>query len=1210
MYSSIRFVAVCVLLLSVCAVLSKSTGLFQLQVLSIHNYRGELMDGSCCGGYRSAGGGCPLQCNTAFVLCLKEYQSHITTGMCTYGNLSTAVVTGNSFSVQNEPNKEILLSLPFSFSWTRSFTFILDAVDVTNSDSIAPIIEQKPYSGIILPSTEWHNVLYTGTAAKLTFRIRVICDKNYYNSTCTVFCRPRNDKFGHYTCNEEGEKVCLPGWKGPTCEEAICREGCHPVHGYCDRPGQCNCRHGWKSELCDHCIPYPGCKHGYCDGSPWQCICDVNWGGILCDQDLNYCGRHRPCQNLGTCQNVAPDQYKCICPQGFSGRNCEIVDNPCIMSPCLNGGTCSEISSTFICSCAPGWTGTRCENNINECESSPCLNGGTCADLVDGYHCLCTTGWEGSICESDANECDWDPCANAIACHNKDGSYECECQDGWEGKNCTKNIDDCIGHCQNGATCVDLINDYHCACLPGFTGRDCQTNINECASSPCANGGECMDLIASFRCICPIGYRGSQCEFDVDLCNPNPCENGASCFNMHRDYYCHCSSDYYGKNCSHERAICTPPFCDGKDNCVAYITTNDSAVEIVKTTACGIHGKCISEPYADFSCVCDSGYTGRYCHENVNDCASYPCRNGGTCIDGLNSYYCVCKEGWEGSLCQIEKDECESNPCLNNGTCIDAEAGFWCECKHGWKGKLCNLKNTHCDVTTCQNGGTCHDLGDSFQCVCPEDWVGYACHLSVNPSCKSNPCQNGATCIDNERSYSCVCREGFDGHQCQHNIDDCLSNPCFNGAHCIDGDNWFLCECSPGFSGPDCRININECASSPCPEGSTCEDGINEYRCICPPGKTGLFCEIDDIKVCDFQGIKHSEGSRWEFECNSCLCQNGEVICSRVPCEIPTCNFKKSFYNHSKECSQGNVCVPVFNQPCLSLPCTASEQCVSEKGLNLYLSERLPSHCKPNDAILGNNCVKLSVMVERIKPIVHSLNQVCFELQRFVWALDFVSMPVYVQCGFQEHAFHIIEITISSEMPPTQEIHTVLIEIIQKMAEYMKKRKRNTPFLDAVSNVKIEKQLSETTKNGEQKYLIPFVASLLVVILGIIIAILFYIRKRRCFPKVTLVQETSRCNDIKGENEALTEPNNLKRDNCGEYSNSIHSTSHHNLTNACDNMTQSQLNFSKTPDQIHKTYDHTVEKNNTCSLPFKKNFDKNEINFLQKKDILEQDLVV
>lgn len=36
------------------------------------------------------------------------------------------------------------------------------------------------------------------------------------------FCRPRDDNFGHYTCDHEGDKVCLPGWNGVNCETGMC----------------------------------------------------------------------------------------------------------------------------------------------------------------------------------------------------------------------------------------------------------------------------------------------------------------------------------------------------------------------------------------------------------------------------------------------------------------------------------------------------------------------------------------------------------------------------------------------------------------------------------------------------------------------------------------------------------------------------------------------------------------------------------------------------------------------------------------------------------------------------------------------------------------------------------------------------------------------------------------------------------------------------
>lgn len=57
--------------------------------------------------------------------------------------------------------------------------------------------------------------------------------------------------------------------------------------------------------------------------------------------DLNYCGTHEPCMHGGTCENTAPDQFRCTCADGLSGIRCEIVEHPCATQPCKNGGTCT-----------------------------------------------------------------------------------------------------------------------------------------------------------------------------------------------------------------------------------------------------------------------------------------------------------------------------------------------------------------------------------------------------------------------------------------------------------------------------------------------------------------------------------------------------------------------------------------------------------------------------------------------------------------------------------------------------------------------------------------------------------------------------------------------------------------------------------------------------------------------------------------------------
>ncbi len=37
---------------------------------------------------------------------------------------------------------------------------------------------------------------------------------------------------------------------------------------------------------------------------------------------------------------------------------------------------------------------------------------------------------------------------------------------------------------------------------------------------------------------------------------------------------------------------------------------------------------------------------------DIDECASLPCDNGGTCLDGMNSYYCACVVEYYGENCE------------------------------------------------------------------------------------------------------------------------------------------------------------------------------------------------------------------------------------------------------------------------------------------------------------------------------------------------------------------------------------------------------------------------------------------------------------------------------------------------------------------------------------------------------------------------------
>ncbi|KTF87440.1 hypothetical protein cypCar_00025640 [Cyprinus carpio] len=59
-----------------------------------------------------------------------------------------------------------------------------------------------------------------------------------------------------------------------------------------------------------------------------------------------------------------------------------------------------------------------------------------------------------------------------------------------------------------------------------------------------------------------------------------------------------------------------------------------------------------------YICRCDPGWAGQNCDQNVNECSSNPCQNGGTCTDGINGYTCTCSSQWTGPQCQTPQQEC------------------------------------------------------------------------------------------------------------------------------------------------------------------------------------------------------------------------------------------------------------------------------------------------------------------------------------------------------------------------------------------------------------------------------------------------------------------------------------------------------------------------------------------------------------------------
>ncbi|OAD59832.1 Protein eyes shut, partial [Eufriesea mexicana] len=253
--------------------------------------------------------------------------------------------------------------------------------------------------------------------------------------------------------------------------------------------------------------------------------------------------------------------------------------------------------------------------------------------------------------------CSGDPCMYGICIEDSNSTYSCYCIDGYTGINCEINWNDCWSNpCLNGGTCNDAVAAYNCTCTEGFVGVNCEQRYSECSNQPCLNNGTCLDY-DGITCQCPDGYSGDYCEIDASVCNDTICKNRGECVEgPGLSFFCRCSEGWTGRLC-------------------------DEDVD-----------ECIIIP-ASYTCACLFGYTGKDCDKTIVPCEENPCKNDAICLFEDERPICYCVPDYHGALCELKYDDCESKfaNCQNGGTCIDGINSFTCACPTYYSGPFCNV---------------------------------------------------------------------------------------------------------------------------------------------------------------------------------------------------------------------------------------------------------------------------------------------------------------------------------------------------------------------------------------------------------------------------------------------------------------------------------------------------------------------------------------
>ncbi|BFZ02934.1 hypothetical protein BsWGS_05974 [Bradybaena similaris] len=743
-----------------------------------------------------------------------------------------------------------------------------------------------------------------------------ISSSGYIEDNCTP-CPENNFSISSNSCQPCPNNGSTLGISGAT-SVAQCSDPCSPGEYSITGHEPCSVcpknfyssNHGAK--ICDECA-----TDTYTDGNgsslPSACLN----GTSLCTED--FCDLNGTMNNSG-CE-IKYHRPVCQCKPGFYGDSCNKSCNVCNPNPCYNEGTCTASGLNFICTCKiettfiftrnqfiPYTTTNTSDeivlisaggNDINNTCRELCHNNTDCkAYLVEddntgklcfqyikffldstqnnheSYEKIYTnqTLFGGQLCENDLkNECDENPCTRIDFCMNLVGGTKCQCphDGGSYDSKCAKLDDPCQDkNCSTHGKCPpDGSVRAVCECEPGYTGDNCEIDIDECGinNQSCLYNGSCHDGVNNYSCSCVNGFSGRHCEVLPDFCHHNDCRVS-------------------------ERGICTNDFHNFTASCTCgehYILDSQNPGVCIPITYCSSN-PCVNGTCSDVigGCNCTLGFEGSLCQHNIDDCVNHICRNGATCVDGVNNYTCTCPAGFRGFFCEENIANCSGKCVVNNteAACEDLVEDYYCPCKPAYTGKNCSEAVNMCTVyEPCLNGGTCSNFSGGYNCTCAAGWTGENCDQEIN-HCSSHPCQNNGICYNLVDQYYCKCPDGTAGDQCDLEEELCSKfndSVCSLNGKCQSYGGTIECQCLGEYSGKACELEKDPCADNPC-NGGLCTRSNMTYECDCSNVKNGGGKNCNETQnacsACPNSTTCHKFEDQDGHLKSACLCRANEIL--------------------------------------------------------------------------------------------------------------------------------------------------------------------------------------------------------------------------------------------------------------------------------------------------------------------------------------------
>ncbi|XP_033642813.1 uncharacterized protein LOC117302931 isoform X2 [Asterias rubens] len=330
--------------------------------------------------------------------------------------------------------------------------------------------------------------------------------------------------------------------------------------------------------------------------------------------------------------------------------------------------------------------------------------------ITEGCIDICTCGLEGVV------TCDLQNCSVNSVCAITNYAYGCACAESYEGDGitCDRVCPSNLYRCPEG-TCIP--SDWVCDGFPG----DCLNFYDE-DETLCCNVMNVTDHCPKpdhFRCIdgiyIPNSYLCDAVDYD---CSDNQDESEEICFgtcpnpgdivngrtgpqkSLYRDgesifFQCFAGYTRIGPSyitCNLSLWSDQLPVC--LENCIIPIPPANGFIDAMAFNHSDVIGFSCEVGYdlvpAGTLLACDSGVVNGTVPDciDINECASTPCMNGGTCLNQVNQYTCICTVSWTGDNCDMDIDECTLglDTCSASAACSNTIGSYTCACLDGYRG--------------------------------------------------------------------------------------------------------------------------------------------------------------------------------------------------------------------------------------------------------------------------------------------------------------------------------------------------------------------------------------------------------------------------------------------------------------------------------------------------------------------------------------------